>query len=445
MSATVTLTVTRGPLDGRTFEFAERTSCFLGRAADCQPRLPDDDDHRKVSRHHCLIDINPPDARIRDFGSLNGTYLNGKRIGQREPGQTPEQGAATSFPEHDLRDGDEIRLGDTVLRVDVKRDEPPARLDRTKVVPRCVHCGADVGGEIGGREGEYVCAECRNSPDELARDLLGGAVGGVRYTIEKMLGEGGMGRVYLARNVATGQAVALKMMLPGVAADPGARAQFMREISVTQGLDHPNIARLHEAGSHGGVFFFTSEYCAGGSLADRVARGRLGVDEAVPLILQALDGLEYAHGQGVVHRDLTPHNILLAADGTVKVADFGLAKAFDQAGLSGLTRTGTAAGKPYFMPYQQVVNFRHARPAVDVWALAACLYHLLTRDYPRDFAGGKDPWQVVLQTPAVPIQKRNPDVPRPLAEVLDAALVDRPQIGFPTAADLRRALVVRGL
>jgi serine/threonine protein kinase len=260
-----------------------------------------------------------------------------------------------------------------------------------------------------------------------------------------MLGEGGMGRVYLARNVATGQAVALKMMLPGVAADPGARAQFMREISVTQGLDHPNIARLHEAGSHGGVFFFTSEYCAGGSLADRVARGRLGVDEAVPLILQALDGLEYAHGQGVVHRDLTPHNILLAADGTVKVADFGLAKAFDQAGLSGLTRTGTAAGKPYFMPYQQVVNFRHARPAVDVWALAACLYHLLTRDYPRDFAGGKDPWQVVLQTPAVPIQKRNPDVPRPLAEVLDAALVDRPQIGFPTAADLRRALVVRGL
>jgi pSer/pThr/pTyr-binding forkhead associated (FHA) protein len=153
VSATVTLTVTRGPLDGRTFEFAERTSCFLGRAADCQPRLPDDDDHRKVSRHHCLIDINPPDARIRDFGSLNGTYLNGKRIGQREPGQTPEQGAATSFPEHDLRDGDEIRLGDTVLRVDVKRDEPPARLDRTKVVPRCVHCGADVGGEIGGREG----------------------------------------------------------------------------------------------------------------------------------------------------------------------------------------------------------------------------------------------------------------------------------------------------
>jgi serine/threonine protein kinase len=129
----------------------------------------------------------------------------------------------------------------------------------------------------------------------------------------------------------------------------------------------------------------------------------------------------------------------------VKLADFGLAKAFDQAGLSGLTRTGTAAGKPYFMPYQQVVNFLHARPAVDVWALAACLYHLLTGVYPRDFDGGQDPWQVVLQTDPVPLQRRRPDVPRPLAEVVDAALRDRPEIGFATVADLRRALLVRGI
>jgi hypothetical protein len=433
--------VTRGPLDGRTFEYDERTTAFLGRARDCNPRLPDDDDHRTVSRHHCLLDINPPDVRVRDFGSLNGTYLNGTRIGRRDPGLSAEQGAALRFTEHDLSDGDELRLGDTVFRVGISA----ARENRTRVVPRCVHCGADVGGEIGGREGDYVCAECRERPDELARDLVGEAVREVRYDIERLLGEGGMGRVYLARNAATGEPVALKMMLPEVAADPHARAQFMREISVSQSLDHPNIARIRHAGSHGGVFFFTSEYCAGGSLADRYRKRPIPVAEALPLILQALDGLEHAHGQGVVHRDLTPHNILLTADGTVKLADFGLAKAFDQAGLSGLTRTGTAAGKPYFMPYQQVVNFRHARPAVDVWALAACLYHLLTGVYPRDFDGGQDPWQVVLQTDPVPLQRRRPDVPRPLAEVVDAALRDRPEIGFPTAADLRRALLVRGI
>ncbi|GAA2638420.1 hypothetical protein GCM10010399_84680 [Dactylosporangium fulvum] len=444
MTASVTLTVTRGPLDGRTFVFAERATCIAGRAADCTPRLPDDDHHRTVSRHHCLFDINPPDIRVRDFGSLNGTYLNGTRIGRRAAGQAPEEAAATPFPEHDLRDGDEIRLGDTVLRVGVTGVRP----DATKVVPRCTNCGTDVGDEVGARDGQYVCADCRSRPEELAKGLIERAGDDdpvAHYVLERELGAGGMGQVFLARHRGTGEQVALKIMLPGVAADPHARAQFMREISVTRSLDHPNIARLHHAGSAAGVFFFTSEFCAGGSLAARARQRLLTPDEAVPIMLQALDGLEYAHGQGVVHRDLTPHNILLAADGTVKLADFGLAKAFDQAGLSGLTRTGTAAGKPYFMPYQQVVNFRHARPAVDVWALAACLYHLLTGDYPREFPPGRDPWQVVLQTDAVPVRHRLPGLPKPLAEVIDTALRDRPEIGFATAADLRRALVVRGL
>ncbi|GAA3268506.1 protein kinase [Dactylosporangium vinaceum] len=440
-TASVTLTVTHGPLDGRSFRYDERTTAFLGRARDCNPQLPDDDDHRTVSRHHCLLDINPPDVRIRDFGSLNGTYLNGLRIGRRERGESAEQAAARAFPEHDLEDGDEVRLGDTVFKVGIHTAKP----QQTLVVPRCVHCGADVGGEVGDRTGDYVCANCRSDPDELAREYVAGSWRAGRYEIVQLLGEGGMGRVYLARDIDTGELVALKMMLPEVAADPHARAQFMREISVSQALEHPNIARTRDADSYGGVFFFTSEYCAGGSLAERYRKRPVPVDEALPLVLQALDGLEHAHAHGVVHRDLTPHNILLTADGTVKLADFGLAKAFDLAGLSGLTRTGTAAGKPYFMPYQQVVNFRYVRPEVDVWSLAACLYHLLTGVYPRDFDGGRDPWQVVLQTVAVPLLQRRPDVPRDLALVVDTALQDRPAIGYPTAAEFRNALLLRAM
>ncbi|MFI5914259.1 protein kinase [Dactylosporangium sp. NPDC051541] len=440
-TASVILTVTHGPLDGRSFRFDERTTAFLGRARDCNPQLPDDDDHRTVSRHHCLLDINPPDVRIRDFGSLNGTYLNGARIGRRDRGESVEQAAARAFPEHDIKDGDEIRLGDTVFRVGIDRSRP----EKTKVVPRCVHCGADVGGEIGDRDGEYVCAECRSDPDQLARDYIAGSWRAGRYEIVKLLGEGGMGRVYLARDLGTGELVALKMMLPEVAADPHARAQFMREISVSQSLEHPNIARIRDADSYAGVFFFTSEYCAGGSLAARYRKQPVPVDEAVPLILQALAGLEFAHGQGVVHRDLTPHNILLAADGTLKLADFGLAKAFDQAGLSGLTRTGTAAGKPFFMSYPQAINYRYVGPEVDVWSLAACLYHLLTGLYPRDFDGDRDPWQVVLETAAVPLLSRRPDVPRQLALVIDTALRDKPAIGYPTAAEFRNALLLKGV
>jgi serine/threonine-protein kinase len=111
-----------------------------------------------------------------------------------------------------------------------------------------------------------------------------------------------------------------------------------------------------------------------------------------------------------------------------------------QAGLSGLTRTGSAMGKPYFMPRQQVVNFKYSKPEVDVWALATCLYWLLTGAYPRDFPPAKDPWKVVLQDAPVPARARNPAVPGRLAETLDQALRERPAIGFTTAADLRHAL-----
>lgn len=449
--ATVTLKLVKGHLDRDEFVFDERTTCVLGRADDCVPRLPSDDHHRTVSRHHCLLDINPPDVRIRDFGSLNGTYVNGKKIGQRAKGQTPEEAAALSYPEHDLADGDEIKIGETVFRVAV------AAVKRTLVLATCAtcaKCGREVGGEVGDRAGEYVCLACQAEPDSVLKVLLDLARSGQRdvapiagYVMVRELGRGGMGAVYLARHEATGAEVALKVMLPKVAAEANARIRFLREVELTRNLRHPNIAALYDAGSSGGSFYFTSEYCAGGSLDQVLDRaGPLPVEDAVRLVRQALAGLGHAHEQGVVHRDLSPQNLLLGVDDrgalVAKVADFGLAKAFDQAGLSGLTRTGTTAGKPWYMPRQQVINFRNASPAVDVWAMAACLYRLLTGQYPREFPLGKDPWQVVLQAAPVPIRQRRSDVPSGLAVVVDKALQERPGIGFQTAEDFRRALRV---
>ncbi len=447
MTATVTLRLVKGRLDRTEYMFDERTTCVLGRADDCAPRLPSDKDHRTVSRHHCLLDINPPDARIRDFGSLNGTFVNGKKIGQRKADQTPAEGAALSFPEHDLSDGDEIRLGDTVFRVEIRL---PAG-QRTLSLAWCVKCGREVGSELGGRSGEYVCVACQADPGVMAQrlvDLARGGHGGLApiadYTLLRELGRGGMGAVYLARHA--GGEVALKVMLPRVAASTDARARFFREVELTRALRHPNIAALYDAGFADGTFYFTTEYCAGGSLDRLLARrgGRLDAAEAVRLACQVLEGLENAHGQHVVHRDLTPHNILLGeADGSpmAKVGDFGLAKAFDQAGLSGLTRTGAIAGKPGFVPRQQVINFRNVTPAVDVWALAACLYNALTGAHPRDFPRGKDPWQVILQAAPVPIREREPAVGEALASVIDRALREEPEIGYQSAGDLRRALL----
>ena len=140
---------------------------------------------------------------------------------------------------------------------------------------------------------------------------------------------------------------------------------------------------------------------------------------------------------------MKPQNLFLSRSGSgdvAKVGDYGLAKAFDLAGLSGQTATGAIGGTPVFMPRQQLINFKYAKPDVDVWAAAASFYFMLTGQAPRDFPEGKDPWQVVRQTAAIPIRQRDPGVPKKLAEVIDLALIDRPAIHFRTAAEFKQAL-----
>jgi eukaryotic-like serine/threonine-protein kinase len=504
MPARVTLKVTRGTLAGEEFAFEDYTTCIIGRGQDCHPKLPDDEHHRTISRNHCLLDINPPDIRVRDFGSLNGTWVNGQKIGQREKDQSPEEAAKMIFPEHDLKDGDEIKLADTVFHVGiytpavcvecskeipednraqserapgvyqcedchirartVKRKEPPKKKPRV-----CAKCGKDVSGEIGAkRVGKYVCRTCKKDPFEMLKLLLDLAKSGDKellaiqgYTVIKELGRGGMGAVYLARHDKTAEEVALKVMLPEVAANERATRDFLRETKNTKALRHSNIAQLRDSGCSNGIFFFTLEFCDGGSAEDLMKRhsGVLSVDEGCKIILQALDGLEYAHkaeiphvklkdgtigkGYGLVHRDIKPANIFLSGSGgfrIAKVADFGLSKAFETAGLSGQTRTGTVGGTPIFMPRQQVINFKYAKPGVDVWAMAASLYNMLTGAYPREFSRGKDVWQTVLQTDPVPIRKRKSSIPRKLAKVIDEALVDKPSIRIKSAAGFKRRL-----
>jgi serine/threonine-protein kinase len=505
MPAEITLKVSRGSLSGQEFVFDGTTSCIIGRESDCSPKVPDDEAHKAVSRHHCLLDINPPDIRVRDFGSLNGTYVNGKKIGQREKGMSPEQGAKMAFPEHDLKNGDEIQVGDTVFRVAVfvparcaecsavipedkklqaerlpgmfqcescrKKADLAQRKAPPKKIPKlCAKCGRDVATEVGdNRQGEYVCARCQEDPLQILKGMLDKAKAGATdlrtiqgYTIERELGRGGFGAVYLARHTSSGELVALKVMLPKVAADDRAKESFLREVSNTKALRHRNIVEFRESGCSNGTFFFTIEYCAQGSVDKLMDRrgGKLAVKEAIAILCDVLDGLEYAHhapipnlklkdgryaeGHGFVHRDLTPQNILLTEIQGVtvaKVSDYGLGKAFDTAGLSGHTRTGNTAGKPWFMPRQQVVDFKYSGPEVDVWAAAACLYNMLTRAIPRDFPRSKDVWQTVLDTEPLSILRRDAGIPRRLAEVIDKALIDRPSIVFKTASGLKRALL----
>ena len=453
MTAKVSLKVIDGKLSGKEYPFTERSTCIIGRSEEANVCLPNDKDHDTISRYHCLLDINPPNIRVRDFGSRNGTYVNGEKIGQREEGQSAEESAKIAFPELDLKNGDQIRLGKTAFRVVVEEPLPvetiPFEVERrSKSRPAGVPPS--------------------KNPWDLVELLLGLAKKGRSelvtikdYSLLKELGKGGMGAVYLARHQQTGEEVALKVMLPKVASNKQVQDNFLRETKNTQALRHPNIVELRDSGCSNNTFFFTLEYCDGGSVNQLIEKkgGKLSIDEAAKITLQCLDGLSYAHqaeipyvqlgdgttgrGRGLVHRDMKPANIYLSgstSNPVAKLGDFGLSKAFDGAGLSGQTATGSAAGTPSFMPRTQVLNFKYSKPEVDVWATAASFYKMLTGCVPRNFSSEQDPCLVILKNKAVPIRERNPAIPKRLAEVIDSALIDNPRIVIKSALALKQAI-----
>ena len=443
MPGKVSLTVVEGGTQGDHTDFVDRGTCIIGRAADANIRLPDDQGHRSISRYHCLLDINPPSVRIRDFGSLNGTFVNAKKIGQRARDLSASEGRKQLFPEHDLKHGDRIKLGTTVLQVEIQQPKP------TAVKPKPLPPSGDQLGLI-----ELLLKEALLGKQDVV------AIRG--YKVIRELGKGGMGAVYLASHQDTGKVVALKVMLPKVAVDQRAEKLFLRETTNTKALQHPNIVQIFDHGCSDNTFYFTLEFCDGGSVDQLMTQrgGRLPVAEAMTITLQALDGLAYAHsaeipqvkladgtigrGRGLVHRDLKPANLYLSGQGgarVTKVADFGLAKAFDLAGLSGQTMTGSVSGTPVFMPRQQVINFKFAKPEVDIWAMAACFYNMVTGVFPRDYKPGQDPWLITLKTRPVPIRRRNGTIPAPLAAVIDTALDDSGALHFKSVADFKQALL----
>jgi len=448
MPGRVSLVVTSGPIRGQRFDFDGHDTFLFGRALDCHARLAPGD--ASASRHHFLLEVNPPQARLRDLGSLNGTHVNAVRHGGRRVDETPEQAAGRGAAQVDLRDGDEIRVGDTHMKVVI---EGPAS---------CSQCGRTIADAERERcawvSGTWLCESCRRATaagtpaptgrpgpttagtaDDEAAVSPGAVVG--RYTVERLLGRGGMGAVYLARP-GDGGSIALKLMLPRVEVDEVAAEIFLREIEVTRSLRHPNIVALLDFGKHEGRFYFALEYCAGGNAEILMRRhgGRLGLPAVVRLATEVLEGLAAAHDAGFVHRDIKPDNVLLTADGVAKLADFGLAKSFQQAGLSGMTATGAVAGTFHFMPREQLTSFRQVRPASDVWSMAATLYYLLTGEYARDSGDGADPLAVILRGGVVPLARRDPGLPADFAAVIDAALHDDPAGRYSTAREFAAAL-----
>jgi serine/threonine-protein kinase len=249
-----------------------------------------------------------------------------------------------------------------------------------------------------------------------------------RYQLEREIGRGGMATVHLAVDLRHHRRVAIKVLREELAAAVGAE-RFLEEIRVTASLQHPHILPLFDSGSAEGLLWYVMPFVEGETLRSRLARERrLPLDEALQLVREMADGLEYAHRHGIVHRDVKPENVLLHG-GHALVADFGIALALEQAGGARLTRTGITLGTPSYMAPEQVAGDRPIDARTDVYALGAVLYEMLA---------GESPFATVAA-----LGTRRADVSSSLDAAIRRALAKDPDDRFPSARAFATALTVK--
>src|SRR5271166_6198748 len=203
---------------------------------------------------------------------------------------------------------------------------------------------------------------------------------GPRYRVVRLLGQGGMGAVYLAYDQDLGRQVALKLVKPELMVYPGAMERFRQELLLASKISHRNILRIHDLGDAGGMKFISMAYVDGEDLHHLLVReGKLSLDRMLNLARQLCAALDAAHSEGVAHRDLKPQNIMLDKDDHVFVTDFGLAKSLGE--VNGMTQSGEMLGTPRYMAPEQV-EAKHVDARTDIYALGLIFYEMLTGDVP---------------------------------------------------------------
>ena len=277
----------------------------------------------------------------------------------------------------------------------------------------------------------------------VAAGLRAGSTAPPDYDILGELGRGGMGVVYKARHLKLNRVVALKMILSGGHAGAEELERFQIEARAVARLQHPGIVQIHEVGEHERLPFFALEFVAGGSLAAKLHGDPWPMDRSAAMVEQLARAMHHAHQSGIVHRDLKPGNILLAADGTLKITDFGLAKQMDTE--QGPSRTGVIMGTPSYMaPEQAEGRGRDIGPAADVYALGAILYQLLTGRPPFRGLTTLDTLEQVRTQEPVPPSRLQPKTSRDLETICLKCLQKDPARRYDSAHaladDLQRYL-----
>jgi eukaryotic-like serine/threonine-protein kinase len=274
---------------------------------------------------------------------------------------------------------------------------------------------------------------------DLQERLQAGLAG--QYALERELGRGGMATVFLAQDLKHKRPVALKVLLPELAASLGAE-RFHREIEIAARLQHPHILTVLDSGEAAGQLWFTMPYVEGQSLRDRLHREhQLPVEDALRITREAAGALDYAHEQGVVHRDVKPENILLTRRGDVLVADFGIARALGSAGGDALTQTGMAVGTPAYMSPEQSAG-GPVDGRTDLYSLGCVLYEMLAGEVPYTGPTAQAILAKRFTDPVPSVRRVRPAVPEAVDQALQRVLAMVPADRFSTGTELAHALQV---
>jgi serine/threonine-protein kinase len=386
--------------------------------------MPED---RLLSREHFLIEVNPPLCDLTDLESTNGCKVNGLRVERVR-----------------LRTGDVISAGESHFEVSVIETELEGGVAR-----HCPGCGVAAPEDLERDEllGPWLCPACdarrrnfpRTHPD---------------YLIEKEIGSGGMGEVYLAHQISTNRPVAIKMMVPTGAASQKAKEYFRREMIVLKdllmpnGQCHSNVVAFYDIFEIDGQFQLVMEYVPGKNALEWInaMKRPLPTATAARIGRFLLSALDYAHGKGYVHRDVKPSNLLILGPNSkpkVKLSDFGLAKSFrENAGFVGLTRQGDVGGSIGFISPDHIRDFREVKEPADIYSAGATIYYLLTLKYPfLNFDPYKaEAYNLILEHPPVPLRAHRPDTPEGLERVLARALAKQPGDRWKSAKAMGEAL-----
>jgi eukaryotic-like serine/threonine-protein kinase len=398
-----------GPGQGQSKRFEDPNIYIAGHSSRCAFQLSAED--KDVSSEHFMLEVNPPGAWIRDLGSEHGTFINDQRIGY---------GGDRSVTV-ELNSGDLIRAGQTVYKYLIADDGLSA---------------SDV--YVVFNTSMSTMLSNPSSPEDFCPPYeIPGFV-----LLEQSI-HGRMGSVFKAYHTADKKTVTLKTITPVVPISTYRMNQIKREIDRIGQFDHENVVSFVAGGEFSNGFYIATELCEGGDIKQLVKERKqpFQESEALPLMLDALRGLEYVHSMKIAHGDLKPSNLLLTKGRkSVKIGDLRLVKCYVRAGLSRLTMNEEAGGTLHFMPVDQFLNYKYSKPAGDIWSMGATLYRLLTGKYPYDFRDGSDDVRVMMSEPIKAINSRGIGIAAELAAIVDKSVARDPGERYQSMTEFRQDL-----